>query len=160
MTWTERPREVANHLNAAYCCSIITAAVGGYTSKEPSGMPLSVAYLVSPLILHGRTAGAMPGTSTARFSNWIYEHRWILGGFQERARLLVPFAREAILLGSSQGLLILDGSRLVADDRFYQRIHKLGGVVSDRATLARRLGIMLASAGSPATIYALLGVAP
>jgi len=51
-TWNERPFEIRNLFNPAFCGVVLLRAFQGYEEEDASGMPFSLALLVLPLCLH------------------------------------------------------------------------------------------------------------
>jgi hypothetical protein len=147
-------------LNPWFCALALDAAVRGYEEKAGRPMPLSLAFLVLPLVLHGETARSMPKSSTAKFANWALDNPRPLAVFPHRAREMTSFSREALLLGTRTRTLTLDAEGLKSAKNLKPVATKTNAVLGDMVTLARLLGIMLAQAGPPSTVYALLGVAP
>ena len=49
--WDQRPFEVKNLFNPAFCGLVLFRALQGYEEENPDGMPFSLALLVLPLCL-------------------------------------------------------------------------------------------------------------
>lgn len=158
--WAERPVEIAAMLNPWFCALALDAAVRGYEEKSGRPMPLPLAFLVLPLVLHGETARSMPKSSAAKFSNWVLDNPRPLAAFPRRTREMTPFSREALLLGIRSGTLTFDGAEIGSVKNLKPAATKTNPTLGEMVSLARRLGTMLALAGPPSTVYALLGVAP
>jgi Family of unknown function (DUF6521) len=58
--WTGRPREEANLLNPAFCCTALTSSIVGYMGVDAEGMPYPLAFMILPIALHKTTREALP----------------------------------------------------------------------------------------------------
>lgn len=155
-----RAPEAAALFNPAYCAVILNAAATGYAERSGTGMPFSLSFIVMPMIVHELSRNSLPGTSAGKFSNWILDSKHVLLGFPDRARRMAPYTREAVRFGIASDTLELVNGQIKPSLKIATRASALNGTVSDAYKQARKLGMMLASGGSPGTIYALLGVAP
>jgi hypothetical protein len=50
--WNQRPFEVRNLFNPAFCGMVLFRALHGFEEEDPAGMPFSLSLLVLPLCLH------------------------------------------------------------------------------------------------------------
>src|SRR3712207_6440195 len=97
--WRDRPPEAAYLLHAAFCALVLRAAVHAYRAERAAGLPLPLAFLVLPIVLHKRTRSALPTTARTRLHTWLASHPEMRVGFADRVTNLVPYTREAILFG-------------------------------------------------------------
>lgn len=162
LVWTSRPAEIANLLNPAFASLLIRSAAHGYTRDDPSGLPLTLAYLLLPIVLHRKTRESLPRTTKTRVHTWLQANQHILAGFAERASQMVPYTREALLFGAQQSIFVLNASaRLDVTTvrlRSVQRAESLE--VGECLSRAELLGRLFARAGDSATILAMWGVRP
>lgn len=158
--WGERSDELASLLNPWLSAMVIESSVCGYEGKKKAPMPLSLAFLIIPLVMHRETFEAMPANSNAKFSNWVLDNARPLAGFGIRAKEMVPFVREGIVLGASLGILQFEDGCLKSTRDVTTRAGRVNSTLAGLASKSKRIGSMWATAGPPATIYALLGVAP
>jgi Family of unknown function (DUF6521) len=163
--WEDRPAEVANLLNPAFCGWIIFQCVqSNIDESEGSPMPYALAFLVLPLVLHQSTRETMKST-TRHFQVWLNGNQQIKIGLAERARSLVPYTREALMLlqqthtvavrSSDAALVIQNRLRRIRQRRFSQSEE-----TKECLKKSETLGKWFARANSPATIYASLGLMP
>jgi hypothetical protein len=163
--WEDRPAEVANLLNPAFCGWIIFKCVQSYIYESVgSPMPYSLAFLVPPLVLHQRTRETMKST-TRHWQVWLNGNQQIKIGVAERVRSLVPYTREALMFlqqthtvavrSSDAALVLQNGLRRMRRHRFSQSEE-----TKECLKKAETLGKWFARANSPATIYASLGLMP
>lgn len=61
--WDQRPFEVKNLFNPAFCGLVLFRALQGYEEENPDGMPLSLALLVLPLCLQKDSREVIAGSS-------------------------------------------------------------------------------------------------
>jgi len=111
--WDERPLEIANLLNPAFCALLLRDAAAGYRQQAASGLPYSVTFLVLPIVLHRPTREALPRTINAIMHAWIQEHSARQVEIVDRVRMLVPYTREAIIFGiQHRALAIVENGAL------------------------------------------------
>ena len=162
--WTERPQDVSNLLNPSFLGLLLHRAVQGFKRERPSGMPLELAVLVLPLVLHPATRNRLPPKITTALPTWVQANRDVLLEFSKRTKALLPFARESLCFLIERSLLLFDGegqldigSQKPHGMTQYQQATDEIGACYKRAEF---VGRWLALAGSSATIYILLGIRP
>jgi hypothetical protein len=159
--WHERPSEVVNLLNPAFCSLVIRAFCSGYKTVSNTGPSIVLTPIVLPLALHGPTRNAMPATSRTKFASWLLESEVVRINLPVRIERLVPYTREAMIFGLHHGILgmendIVDPQTIPIRGFSFQRETESATCIA----MSERLGKLVASAGSAATIYSLLGIAP
>jgi hypothetical protein len=162
--WEERPIEVANLLNPAFCGRVIYQSIGGYRQAPSTDMPYALLFLVLPLVLHAPTRATINGT-TRHFQVWLNTHQEVKLGLAARARSLVPYTREAVsflcavgatkVIGRSGSLGIAGKLRARSRATF-----PVSDETRECIAKARIVGRWFAKANSPATVYALCGLMP
>jgi Family of unknown function (DUF6521) len=159
--WNQRPFEVRNLFNPAFCGIILFRALAGFQEENEAGMPFSLALLVLPLCLHKDTRFVLAENSRSYFLKAVEKNPRVLVGFAERAQHLMPFALEAL------GLLMEGGCFIVARDGRLQTVDKkvrktVSGTDESIACqrVARFVGREFARIGDRVTIYSSLGVRP
>ena len=161
--WEERPVEVANLLNPAFCGLVIYVCAEAHESGAGKPIPYALAFLVLPLVLHSDTRSTMK-PNTRYFEVWLNLNPEIKVGLATRARSLVPFTREALgFLQRSGKLTIRETDAALVVTRALRRPRRRFALGEDtKACLAgaRVLGKWFGRANSPATIYASLGLRP
>jgi len=85
--WTERPAEVVNLLNPAFCGRLLYDTIRTYNDTANRGFPFPLIYLVLPLLLHKATRQSI--NSRTQFIVWKQSNEHHLIGFAERAKQLV-----------------------------------------------------------------------
>jgi hypothetical protein len=163
-TWAGRPTELAYLFNPAYCGWLLREAVEGYTSVKPAGLPLPLAFLALPVVLHRPTRELVPGAVTTKLHAWLQEHPQVRVNFAERTRELAPFTREALLfLSASRQLRVNDDGAITVAGKLgpgKAGLLELSGEMRESVSKARFVGRWFASAGAPATVFQMWGVCP
>lgn len=155
-SWSERTPAVADLLNPAFLAVVTAAACSEYERRDGGPMPLELAFLVAPLVLHRRTRAALPKRYDSHLARWVTTHEVLAAGFGERARALVQPVREGIRFGLRTGSLQLEGTALTGNLRPH-RPAKIGDI-ADIVGKAGFVGRWFAQLDSPVTAFALLGV--
>lgn len=121
-------------------------------------MPLPLAFLVAPLVLHRETREQLPTRINSHLSKWVMNNPVLAAGFGSRARVLVEPVREGLRFGLRTGALDLQGEGLTGSLRS-KRIPAVGDieVVYRKSTF---VGRWFSQLDTPTTAYALLGVTP
>lgn len=160
--WIRRPPEVANLLNPAFIALLLWSATRGYSKEDSKGIPLNLAYLVVPIVLHRDTREALPASTKSRMHSWLQAHPAVTIGFPERARAMVPYTREGLLFGVQYGTL-----RLNSEARVETPVAKLkpnpfpeSSEPSDCMRKAELVGRLFVRVGDPVTVLAMWGVRP
>jgi hypothetical protein len=154
-------------LNPAFMGAILRKAVEGYVEHVPDGMPFELVFLVPAFALHPKTNQRLPvRAASTPLHMWIQrdENRDVLVALSDRLAALVPFVREAIIFAAQRNIITFatDG-RLKPGERSLHGIssyRNTGEEIKEGIRLGEFVGRWLALAGSPATIYTLLGVRP
>jgi hypothetical protein len=159
--WNQRPFEVRNLFNPAFCGLILFKALRGYEELDEAGMPFSLALLVLPLCLHKDSRQTLEKGNRSYLLRVVEKNPKLLIGFATRAAELLPFALEAF------GYLMERGVIQVADNG---RIYTIPDLVrkSDTGTaesvscqrVARFVGKEFARIDDRVTVYTTFGVRP
>ena len=162
--WHERSIEERNLLNPGFCATLLWHAAQGYASERKTPMAIEVSFLVLPFVLHLETRESLPRAITTSLPTWLSEHPLVRTRLGERAAMLRPFTREALVFGGSHGLLSISQDGVRAHDEMKKRVNAALKTTSDEvrecARRAEFLGRWLEKAGGPETVMALLGVQP
>lgn len=161
---TFRSPEERALLNPSFCSCLLWQAAVGYESTAQSSLPFDLAFLVLPIVLHRQTRESLPRATRTSLAVWIDDQPLAGAHIADRARMLVPFTKEAMTFGGLHGLLDLTGVAVRANALWRKRIvsdlNNSTGEVRECATRAEFLGKWLASSGSPGTAMTILGVRP
>jgi hypothetical protein len=159
--WNQRPFEVRNLFNPAFCGVILFRALAGFEEENEGGMPFPLALLVLPLCVHKDTRLILAENSRSYFLKAIEKNPRVLVGFAERARHLMPFALEACGILMERGCFVVtEHGRLRTVDKKVRKT--ISGTDESIACqrVARFVGREFARIGDRGTIYSSLGVRP
>jgi hypothetical protein len=159
--WDQRPFEIRNLFNPAFCGLILTRALHGYEEEDARGMPFSLSLLVLPLCLHKDSREAIASKSRSYLLKTAEKNQHMMVGFAGRVTQMLPYAFEGF------GLLMERGCISVAEDGRIQSVPKkvrksIDGTAETIACqkVARVVGKEFARIGDRATIYTTFGIRP
>jgi hypothetical protein len=164
--WSARPRDEANLFNPAFCGAMLHQAIKGYASVSTTGMPFPVIFLVLPLILHKATREKLPKRLGALngLASWTANFPESKIGFDHRLSVMSPITRETLLFLFRAGAIeIVAKSNLVPIARKIKDGRSLAeesDEIAECFSAALFVGKWLANAGTPQSVYALMGVRP
>lgn len=159
--WNERPFEIRNLFNPAFCGVVLLRAFQGFEEEEDSGMPFSLALLVLPLCLHKDTREILSNIPQRYLLKTISENPQILAGFAERTRSLLPYTFEALgFVMQLHSFEVTSRGRLKMRDKGIRK--KIDGTQESIQCqqVARIVGRNFAKIGDRVTIYTTLGIRP
>jgi len=157
--WNERPFEIRNLFNPAFCGVILLRSIQEFQIYDDSGMPFSLSLLVLPLCLYKDSRELISAKSRSYLLKTIGDNPQVRVDFARRTRSLLPFTMEAfgftMQLGSfevtGQGKLRVQkkGIRKKIDGTpesiECQKVAKIVGKnfarISDRVTIYTTFGI-------------------
>ena len=162
--WGRRSREERSLLNPAFCANLMWHAARGYASDGTATLSFEESFLVLPLVLHRETREGLPRSTRTSMAVWLDENPLASGRIANRARLLVPFTKEALAFGGIHGFIRLEGGNLLAGETWKRRVKRAlkesSDEVRDCAKRAEFVGKWFSETGSSTTILALMGVRP
>jgi hypothetical protein len=163
--WPKRVVEEANLFNPAFCAVLLAKAAEEFTKKTQQPFPFALAFLVLPVVLHGGTRAALPGSTITSLLPWIQDHREQLVNFAGRVQSLNPITREAILFGAQhETIAIAVSGGIAVGARRQSATERRTGLFTDEARdcveRAGFLGRWFAAAGTRSTIYSAWGITP
>lgn len=98
--------------NPAFLGYMINRAAHEWEKAQGRGMPVGVAYLVLPVVLHGPTRRALPSTTRTNLLVWMQENPELVATFPAHAIGLKPRVSDALALASSSGLVAAENGLL------------------------------------------------
>jgi hypothetical protein len=158
--WGYRNSVTATMLNPALIAAVLAAAAERFETRSGELMPWEYSFLVAPLVFHRDTRRSLPNRADSHMTKWVKDNPVLLAGFPDRSLEMVPYVREGLRFGLHTDALTLD-----SNGRMQGRV--LGGKkVKSSLELAEFIsksgfvGSWLTTADRPASVFALLGVAP
>jgi len=159
--WNERPFEIRNLFNPAFCGVLLLRAFQGFEEEDDSGMPFSLALLVLPLCLHKDTREIISNNPQRYLLKTISEKPQILIDFAERTRNLLPYTFEALgFVMQLRSFEVTSRGGLKLRDKGIRK--KIDGTQEsvECQRIARIVGKNFAKIGDRVTIYTTLGIRP
>lgn len=165
--WTSRASEERSLLNPSFCAMLLWWAARGHqveASASGAGLPFEVGFLVLPIVLHREMRKALPRTITTSLAVWVTDLPLARSQIAERARLLVPFTKEAMTFGGQRSLFAFSKGAVIASEQWKNRIStSLRGYsdeVQECGSRAEFVGKWIARTGSAETVMSVLGIQP
>lgn len=159
--WDQRPFEIRNLFNPAFCGLILFRAMQGYEEEDPRGMPFSLSLLVLPLCLHKDSREVIAASSRSYLLKTTEKNPQVQVGLADRATAMLPYGFEGF------GLLMERGCISVADDG---RLRTVPDQVRKSVTgtdetkscqhVARYVGKEFARIADRVTVYTTFGIRP
>ncbi len=159
--WDQRPFEIRNLFNPAFCGLILFRALQGYEEENPDGMPFSLALLVLPLCLQKDSRQVIADSPRSYLLKTVENNPQLLVGFADRTTDLLPFALEAFGLLMERGCFVVlqDGRLKTVPDRVRKSVTGTSESVSCQR-VARIIGKEFARIADRVTVYTTFGIRP
>lgn len=162
ISWNQRVPEVANLLNPSFCGLILYSSILEYQGKENGSFPISLIYLVLPIVLHKDTRAMV--NSRKNMIRELQNNPQILVGFADRAKSLIPFANEAIEYLLANKAVECKGNGFTLNNKLSQskilKYLQTDGELRDCYNKASHVGRWFKTLGSVENIYYAWGVKP
>lgn len=147
-------------LNPAFIALVLAHAASGHEHRTGLPMPLSLCFLVVPIVLHGPTREALPRRVTTKPGGWLDEHPLLRAGFAARGRSVAPAVRAGLREGLRAGALELDGESVAGHPPRRRPGIPLSAEVEEILKRAEFAGGWLGLAGPPVGTFAMWRVRP
>lgn len=159
--WTQRPFEVRNLFNPAYCGVVLARAIEGYEGELRQGIPYSLAHLILPLSLHKSTREILAKGNRSYFLKVLEGNPQIQVGFAERAIGMRAFTQEGLGLLMQKECIAVDADgHLSLFPRTVTKAIKGTPEGKECQNVAKYLGKQFARISDRVTIFSTLGVRP
>lgn len=159
--WDQRPFEIRNLFNPAFCGLILFRALYGYQEQDVRGMPFSLSLLVLPLCLHKDSREVIANSPRSYLLKITEKNQQLMIGFANRVTQMLPYAFEGF------GLLVERGCVRITDDGRVQAVQKtvrkaMSGTDETVACqkVARIVGREFARINDRVTVYTTFGIRP
>jgi hypothetical protein len=159
--WDQRPFEVRNLFNPAFCGLVLFRALQGFEDENPSGMPFSLSLLILPLCLQ-RTSRELIAASPRGYLLSIVENNpQLLVDFPTRCTSLMPFTFEAFGLLLERNCFVVSpaGHLQTVSNRVRKSIAGSTESISCQR-VARFIGKEFARIADRVTVYTTFGIRP
>jgi len=159
--WENRPIEVANLLNPAFCGEVLVRTVSTYQASAQNPFPYALAFLVLPIVLHKRTRERIPTGGRVQLHAWLQQHQDARVGFADRTKQMVPITNEAMMFLLQLGRLSINQQGyLVARTTRRRTQIQTSDEIDDCYRKAQVVGRWFARTGASETIFTMWGVKP
>ena len=159
--WNQRPFEVRNLFNPAFCGLVLFRALHGYEEQDARGMSFSLSLLVLPLCLHKDSREVIAGSPRSYLLKTMEKNQQIMIGFADRVSQMLPYAFEGFGLLMERGCLVIaDGGRIqTVPGKVRKTVSGTAETISCQK-VARIVGREFARIGDRATVYTTFGIRP
>lgn len=159
--WENRPIEVANLLNPAFCSVLLYEAIKGYGQETDKHMPYPLLFLILPMVLHKHTRELLPRSVATKFHAWLEGNQHLKVCFAARTKQMVQYTKEALIFGVKKGIFYFDENNdLVIASKLRKPKWEITSEVSHCHRRSLFLGRWLGQAGDVTTIYMMWGICP
>lgn len=161
--WKQRPFEIANLLNPAFCSVVLRDAIFAYHAEKKGSMSFALGFLVLPIVLHEPTRTALPKRTDVTLVEWLDDNPEIIVTYQfaERTREMTPYTKEAVIFGMKNNIFNLDARGNFKPLRMNS---EMAWPDTSKPFKIRKqsefLGRWFAKSGEPSKIFRLLGILP
>lgn len=159
--WDQRPFEIRNLFNPAFCGLVLFRAMQGYEEEDYRGMPFSLSILVLSLCLHQDSREVIAGSPRSYLLKTTEKNPQLQVGFAIRVTDMLPYTFEGL------GLLVERGCIIVASDGRLQTVanrvrKKVTGTDETKSCqrVARIIGKEFARIADRVTVYTTFGIRP
>lgn len=106
--WSNRPIEISNLFNPAFCLLIIKSFLDEYQKKTGKGIDYILVFLILPIVLHKNTRAILPKTTNTKMHSWIQNNQEVKISIIQRIDNLAEFTKESIIYGMQLGIIGFD----------------------------------------------------
>jgi len=159
--WDQRPVEIRNLFNPAFCGLVIFRALHGYEEEDARGMPFSLSLLVLPLCLHKNSREVITSNPRRYLLKTVEKNQQVMVGFAERVTHMLPYAFEGFGLLMERGCIETadNGRILTVPDKVRKKLKGTDETVSCQK-VARIVGKEFGRIADRVTIYTTFGIRP
>jgi hypothetical protein len=159
--WNQRPFEIRNLFNPAFCGLVLFRAIQGYEEEDTRGMPFSLSLLVLPLCLHKDSREVIAASTRSYLLKVAEKNPQVQVGFADRVTAMLPYAFEGFGLLMERGCIsVADDGRLQAvPDKVRKSVTGTDETISCQRA-ARFVGREFARIADRVTVYTTFGIRP
>lgn len=159
--WDQRPFEIRNLFNPAFCGLVIFRALNGYEEESSRGMPFSLSLLVLPLCLYKSSREIIANNLRSYLLKTTEMNPEIMIGFAERVTQMLPYTFEGFGLLMERGCITItdDGCIQSVSNKVRKSIRGTDEIVTCQK-VARIIGREFARIADRTTVYTTFGIRP
>lgn len=159
--WNQRPIEIRNLFNPAFCGLVLFRALHGYEEEDSGGMPFSLSLLVLPLCLQKDSREVISNNPRSYLLKITENNQQVLVGFADRVTLMLPYAFEGFGLLMDRGCITVDdGGRIQTVSKKVRKSLKGTDETISCQRVARIVGREFARISDRVTVYTTFGIRP
>jgi Family of unknown function (DUF6521) len=153
--------EIAALFNPALISLLLVRSARAYQNEAGESLPMVYAPIIATIALHPEARSTLSMNITTKFATWIDRSSSLQSLLRDKILDMAPTVNEGILFALLYDVLRLrEGGLVPGDTRLANAIRADTDDVATAQRVAAYLGRWLPRAGSPATVCAMLGVAP
>ncbi|TKA96437.1 hypothetical protein FAZ78_11480 [Cereibacter changlensis] len=159
--WDQRPFEIRNLFNPAFCGLVLFRALHGYEEEDDLGMPFSLSLLVLPLCLHKDSREVIARSPRSYLLKTAEKNQQIMIGFADRITQMLPYAFEGFGLLMERGCIVIgeEGRIRTLPKKVRKTVDGTAETVACQK-VARIVGKEFARIADRATVYTTFGIRP
>jgi hypothetical protein len=159
--WDQRPFEIRNLFNPAFCGLVLFRAMQGYEEEDPRGIPFSLSLLVLPLCLHKDSREVIAAHSRSYLLRITEKNPQVQVGFADRVSRMLPYTFEGFGLLMERGCISVaeDGRLQTVPEKVRKSVYGTDETKSCQR-VARFIGKQFAHIADRVTIYTTFGIRP
>ena len=159
--WDQRPFEIRNLFNPAFCGLVLFRALHCYEEEDARGMPFSLSLLVLPLCLHKDSREVIANSPRSYLLKTTERNQQVMVGFADRVTQMLPYAFEGFGLLMERGCIAIadDGRIQTVPNTVRKSVNGTDETVSCQK-VARILGREFSRIADRATVYTTFGIRP
>ena len=159
--WDQRPFEIRNLFNPAFCGLVLFRAMQGYEEEDTRGMPFSLSLLVLPLCLHKDSREVIAASPRSYLLKITEKNPQVQVGFADRVTAMLPYAFEGFGLLMERGCISVadDGRLQTVPDKVRKSVTGTDETISCQR-VARIVGKEFARIADRVTVYTTFGIRP
>lgn len=159
--WNQRPFEIRNLFNPAFCGLVLFRALHGYEEQDIRGMPFSLSLLVLPLCLHKDSREVIARSPRSYLLKTTEKNQQVMVGLADRVTQMLPYTFEGFGLLMERGCIsvAIDGRIRTVPNMVRKNISGTDETVSCQK-VARIVGKEFARIADRVTVYTAFGIRP
>jgi len=159
--WNQRPIEVRNLFNPAFCGLVLFRAMQGYEEEDTRGIPFSLSLLVLPLCLHKDSREVIAACTRSYLLKVAEKYPQLQVGLAARVTAMLPYSFEGFGLLMERGCISVaaDGRLQTVPDKVRKSVTGTEETISCQR-VARFVGREFARIADRVTVYRTFGIRP
>lgn len=159
--WDQRPFEIRNLFNPAFCGLVLFRGLHGYEEEDARGMPFSLSLLVLPLCLHKESREVISSSPRSYLLKTMEKNQQVMVGLVDRVTQTLPYAFEAFGLLMERGCITITNAGCIrtVPNKVRKAVSGTAETISCQK-VARIVGREFARIADRVTVYTTFGIRP